>query len=51
MKGTEEVAGSWWPHWTAWLAERSGKKVAAASECGSKAHPAMEDAPGLYVLD
>jgi polyhydroxyalkanoate synthase subunit PhaC len=51
QKGTEEIAGSWWPHWTAWLAERSGKKVKAASGCGSKAHPAMEDAPGLYVLD
>jgi polyhydroxyalkanoate synthase len=51
QKGTEEIAGSWWPHWTAWLAERSGKKVKAADSCGSKAHPAMEDAPGLYVLD
>jgi polyhydroxyalkanoate synthase len=51
MKGTEEVAGSWWPHWTAWLAERSGKKVKAPYGCGSKKHPAMEDAPGLYVLD
>lgn len=51
QKGTEEIAGSWWPHWTAWLAERSGKKVKAASGCGSKVHPPMEDAPGLYVLD
>jgi polyhydroxyalkanoate synthase subunit PhaC len=51
QKGAEEIAGSWWPHWTAWLAERSGKKVKAADGCGSKAHPAMEDAPGLYVLD
>ncbi len=50
-KGTEEIAGSWWPHWTIWLAERSGKKVAAPSECGSKKHPALENAPGLYVLD
>jgi polyhydroxyalkanoate synthase subunit PhaC len=51
MKGTEEIAGSWWPHWTAWLAERSGKKLKAPDGCGSKMHPAMEDAPGLYVLD
>lgn len=51
QKGTEEIAGSWWPHWTAWLAERSGRKVKAADGCGSKAHPPMEDAPGLYVLD
>lgn len=50
-KGTEEIAGSWWPHWTAWLEARSGKKVKAPSGCGSKKHPAMENAPGLYVLD
>jgi polyhydroxyalkanoate synthase subunit PhaC len=51
QKGCEEIPGSWWPHWTAWLAERSGKKVAAPSGCGSKTHSPMEDAPGLYVLD
>lgn len=51
MKGAEENAGSWWPFWTEWLAERSGRKVAAPKGCGSKKHPAMEPAPGLYVLD
>ena len=51
QKGTEEHAGSWWPHWTQWLAERSGDKVKAPEGCGSKAHPPMENAPGLYVLD
>ncbi len=51
MQGTEEVAGSWWPHWTVWLGQRSGKKVAAPDGCGSKKHPPMENAPGLYVLD
>ena len=51
MKGAEENAGSWWPFWTEWLAERSGKKVKAPAACGSKAHPPMENAPGLYVLD
>lgn len=51
MKDAEENAGSWWPFWTEWLAERSGKKIKAPSGCGSKAHPPMEDAPGLYVLD
>jgi polyhydroxyalkanoate synthase len=51
MKGAEENAGSWWPFWTEWLAESSGKKVKAPSGCGSKAHPPMENAPGLYVLD
>jgi polyhydroxyalkanoate synthase subunit PhaC len=50
MAGTEEVAGSWWPYWMEWLHERSGKQVAAPKVTGSKAHPAMEPAPGLYVL-
>jgi polyhydroxyalkanoate synthase len=51
MKGTEEVAGSWWPHWMEWLHARSGAEVAAPATLGSKAHPAMEAAPGLYVLE
>jgi polyhydroxyalkanoate synthase len=51
MKGAEENAGSWWPFWTEWLAERSGKKVKAPAACGSKKYPPMENAPGLYVLD
>ncbi|WP_397595314.1 PHA/PHB synthase family protein [Sphingorhabdus sp.] len=51
MKGAEENAGSWWPFWTEWLGERSGKKLKAPEGCGSKAHPPMEPAPGLYVLD
>ena len=29
LKGTEEVAGSWWPYWMDWLQQRSGKKIAA----------------------
>ncbi len=50
MKGTEEVAGSWWPYWMEWLHERSGKEMVAPKGTGSKAYPAMEAAPGLYVL-
>lgn len=51
MKGAEENSGSWWPFWTEWLSARSGKKVKAPEGCGSKAHPPMEGAPGLYVLE
>ena len=51
MKGTEEVAGSWWPFWMEWLHARSGKQTDAADVLGSKANPAMEAAPGLYVLE
>jgi polyhydroxyalkanoate synthase subunit PhaC len=34
-----------------WLHARSGKEVEAPAELGSKAYPAMEPAPGLYVLE
>ena len=51
MKGTEEVAGSWWPYWIEWLQKRSGKQVDSPRSVGSKAYPAMEPAPGLYVLE
>jgi polyhydroxyalkanoate synthase subunit PhaC len=44
-------AGSWWPAWTAWLAERSGEPVAPPplGRSGSGFAP-LEDAPGRYVL-
>ncbi|EAQ30406.1 poly(3-hydroxyalkanoate) polymerase 1 [Erythrobacter sp. NAP1] len=51
LQGTEEVKGSWWPLWMEWIQKRSGKKVAAPETVGSDAHPAMESAPGLYVIE
>lgn len=47
--GAETHAGSWWPHWTDWLNERSGATKPAPKALGSKAHEPMEDAPGRYV--
>jgi polyhydroxyalkanoate synthase subunit PhaC len=41
--------GSWWPDWTAWLAERSGGRKAAPAKLGSRAHKARGKAPGSYV--
>ena len=43
--------GSWWPSWTAWLAARSGDPV-PPPPLGDRAagFPALEDAPGRYVL-
>lgn len=51
MKGVEEHAGSWWPYWMEWLHKRSGAQKDAPKSLGSKANPAKEAAPGLYVLD
>ncbi len=41
--------GSWWADWFAWLATQSGVKGPPPTE--SKAHPALQDAPGSYVLE
>ena len=41
--------GSWWPAWEKWLRESAGKK-GSVPPMGSDAHPALEDAPGGYVL-
>ncbi len=51
MAGAEELPGSWWPYWIEWLGNRAGKRKPASALLGSKKHPAMEPAPGLYVLD
>jgi polyhydroxyalkanoate synthase len=46
--GAVEAPGSWWPHWMAWLAEKSGKKVPARDPAKGKLPP-LDDAPGTYV--
>jgi polyhydroxyalkanoate synthase len=46
--GAQEHPGSWWPHWSQWLAARSGGKVAARDPTKGPLK-AMEDAPGSYV--
>ncbi len=40
---------SWWLHWQAWQAERSGKLKKAPTVLGNKTYPAGEAAPGTYV--
>jgi polyhydroxyalkanoate synthase len=46
--GAVEAPGSWWPHWLAWLADKSGKKVPARDPALGKLKP-LGDAPGTYV--
>ncbi len=43
-------AGSWWPAWQQWLAERSGLHV-EPPRMGDAKYPAIADAPGSYVLE
>ena len=43
--------GSWWDHWDAWLAERSGSMRPAPPQLGSKKYALIGDAPGEYVLE
>ena len=42
--------GSWWTDWSRWLAEHSGRKGKPPT-LGSDAHPALDGAPGRYVLE
>lgn len=48
MEGATFYEGSWWPRWEKWLSARSGKQT-AAREPGDSEHPALCDAPGIYV--
>ena len=43
-------AGSWWPQWGAWLAEKSGSFVTARA-VGGPDHPVLCAAPGSYVVE
>ena len=41
--------GSWWPHWTRWLAAYKGGTRAAPSATGNAAFAPLAPAPGRYV--
>jgi polyhydroxyalkanoate synthase len=45
------VKGSWWPDYSAWLAERSGGPKSRPQALGNSAFLALGPAPGTYVLD
>jgi polyhydroxyalkanoate synthase subunit PhaC len=45
------VKGSWWPDYSAWLAERSGGPKSRPQALGNSSFLALGPAPGTYVLD
>ncbi len=49
LAGAQSHSGTWWTHWNAWLAARSGKKVKARKTLGSKTHKPIYAAPGTYA--
>jgi poly[(R)-3-hydroxyalkanoate] polymerase subunit PhaC len=49
LDGSDKHAGSWWDHWTAWLATRSGDQRPAPAQPGSGAQPPLDPAPGRYL--
>jgi polyhydroxyalkanoate synthase subunit PhaC len=51
LAGATAVSGSWWPDYSAWLAERSGGQKRRPRQLGRKDFPVRCAAPGTYVLD
>ena len=43
--------GSWWPHWTGWLAAHAGARGPAPARAGNARHRSLGAAPGTYVLE
>jgi poly(3-hydroxyalkanoate) synthetase len=50
LRGASEAKGTWWEHWTRWVAGQSGRQVPAPERLGSRKHRPLEPAPGRYVM-
>jgi len=51
LQTAKSEQGSWWPHYAAWLADRSGPEKPAPETLGSTRFHELGAAPGSYVLD
>ena len=45
------VPGSWWPHWSAWLARHAGRRRRAPTVAGNTRYAPLDPAPGRYVVE
>jgi polyhydroxyalkanoate synthase len=46
----EQHPGSWWNDWFTWLAVHAGEREASVPSAGNAQYPALEPAPGRYVM-
>ena len=51
LDSAQKFAGSWWPDYVSWLAERSGPEVDAPKTLGCEGLPPLGPAPGSYVME
>ncbi len=51
LEQSTKHAGSWWPHWLAWIKARSGEITSAPAALGSNSNPPLGQAPGQYVME
>jgi poly(3-hydroxyalkanoate) synthetase len=51
LRAAQTVPGSWWPDYSAWLAQRSGGQQDRPRRRGGQGFRPLQPAPGSYVLD
>lgn len=51
LAASKATSGSWWQHWTLWLAKRSGSKIPAPKALGNARYAGLGSAPGTYVRE
>lgn len=51
LEAAESRPGSWWLHWSTWLAQHGGIKVPARTRLGGERGTEIEPAPGRYVKE
>jgi len=51
LADAETISGSWWPHYSDWLAARSGQDHKSRPRLGRKGFEVLTAAPGTYVHD